>query len=225
MRLRSTAISITTLVLVGALAFVSGRPPALAQNDQAPVSRTAAIEVYEPDSNRRLSPELIEACLEVAAQVDPSMADRLRSICDVDPDAFELVMQRSGQRVLGLARIREEDPELYESKINELRIEARVNRVARQMRDLRRQGDVPAADQLETQLRGLLRIQVALSIKARGDSIRRLEEHLGALREQLARQVDEFDDIVERQMEDLSSPDAPVRHPLLVDDVPQDLQQ
>ena len=217
MRLRRTAIPLTVVVLAGAFAVLPGRPPALAQTDENILPRAIGAEPYAPLPDRRLSPELIEACLEVAAQVDPTMADRLRAICDIDPDAFEQVMLRSGRRILGLARIREEDPGLYESKINELRIEAQVNRMAREMREARRKGDATKADLLESQLRGLLRIQVALSIKARGDSIRRLEEHVIALREQLERQIEQFDDIVERQLEDLSSPDAPVRHPLLVD--------
>ncbi|MHC4947653.1 MAG: hypothetical protein ACYTG1_05260 [Planctomycetota bacterium] len=177
--------------------------PAPVPKKPAPPARTLREEA------QRLAPQLIDQCLAVAEDLDPATAQRLRALCDEDQEAFERIMRVRGRRLLGLAQLRERDPKLYQAKLGELRISMQVTRMARQVREAQRLGSEVKAEELESQLRGLIRIQVALSLKARGDYIRRLEEHIEALRAQLEADARQFDETVEKRLEQVMQGGAP----------------
>ena len=100
-------------------------------------------------------------------------------------------------------------PDLYALKVEELGAEREVARLAGELRDLRRNPS-PAQSaldrQLEERLRGQVQIQVALSIKARGEYLLRLKDHMKALEKQLTDQAGNFQATVEKRMQELLDP-------------------
>lgn len=202
------------------------RDDAQPQKERVPPTQAIAPEVTGagsgPDrptsgdaATTTLNPTLVDACLDVAEQIDPQLASRLRHLCAEDQDAFERVMRSYGRRLVGLVDLRDRDPELFESKLNELRIESQVNRAVQQLREAQRQGSEGNVEELTGKLRVLLQMQVAYSIKARGDYIRRLEQHIEALREELERDITDFDDAVDRRLKRYLESPTSDRHPLL----------
>lgn len=187
-------------------------------------TRTPRLGATEPqrdqepaDAAPTLDPTLVDACLDVAEQIDPELADRLRHLCAEDQEAFERVMRTHGRRLVGLVDLRERDPELYEQKLTEMRFESQVSRAVRELREAQREGSQGQIDAATDELRILLRMQVALSIKARGDYIRRLEEHIESLREDLERDVAGFDEAVDRRLQRYLKSTAP-GHPADADE-------
>ncbi len=151
---------------------------------------------------RELTAEFLEKCLEVAEEVDPKLATRLRDMQRRSPGpAFERAV-RNARHLAGLVRLKESDPTLYGIKLGELKVDAQVNALAAQVCDARRSGTgVPV--ELEAELRTLVEQQVGLSITARGMYLLRLRENMKALQDQLGEDASNFGRTVDRRMADL----------------------
>jgi hypothetical protein len=212
----------TVLTTVGVLAAVmvptsarqdDGQPApvaqlalaALAQNEQA-----AGPGARSPDplrhrgrrATRDLSPELIERCLEVAREVDPVLAGDLEAIRREQTAVDFARALRDARYLLALARLKVEDPQLYDVKVKELRIDAQVDRVLEQLLEAQRTSSTATAD-LEAQLHGLVQQQVAVSLVARGMYLRRLNDQMKTLRDQLDHDLGHFRQAVDRRMKSL----------------------
>ncbi len=161
-------------------------------NSQAPVQLAMA----QPDTRDRaiaraqlrpspaLSPDMIELCMEVAREVDPVLADRLQRIRrDRSERDFRRAMGNA-RHLVGLVALKEQNPQLYDVKVNELRLGARVDHLLQELIADRREGSI-SAPELETQLKRLVNEQVGYSLVARGLYLLRLKEHVKALRDEL----------------------------------------
>jgi len=158
---------------------------------------------------QRWTPDLIDQCLEVAAAIDPDLGIQLaakRGKTDADEAKFLKELQQSavGSRLLAMTQLKNRDPELYKTKISELSSAMQVRRQAAQLREAMQSGSEGQVESLREQLRGQLRVQLALSIKARGDYICKLDERIHAARQQLERDVKHFDETVERELQALT---------------------
>ncbi|MHC4108383.1 MAG: hypothetical protein ACYSTY_09900, partial [Planctomycetota bacterium] len=129
-----------------------------------------------------------------------------------DPEAFARIIGESGRRLVGFAKLKVQEPRLYELKVQELRAHRDVSRVAAELRAVRA-GDSPDRDQraaeLEEDLRKLVQFQVAQSIRTRGESLIRLQQHVKALQEELTREAFEFNATVDERMRELLKPLQP----------------
>jgi hypothetical protein len=165
-----------------------GRPPVLGRREHGP--------------RRDLSPELVEEYLRVARDVDPELAERLEEIRR-EQSAEDFARAIGKARHLGhLVGLRREDPKLYDVKVQELRLDAQVDRLLEQVAEARRTRSGSQAA-LEAQLRGLVQQQVGYSLAARGMYLRRLNDHVRALRDQLDRDLGDFQRAVDRRMKHL----------------------
>ncbi len=149
-----------------------------------------------------LTPEFLNQCLEVADEVDPKLAARLRDMQRRSPGpAFERAV-RNARHLAGLVRLKESDPALYDVKLRELKVDAQVTALAEQVRQARQTGS-GSADELEGELRKLVQTQVALSIASRGMYLQRLREHMKTLQDQIVEDASNFGKAVERRMAEL----------------------
>jgi hypothetical protein len=149
-----------------------------------------------------LSPDEIEQCLEVAREVDPELANRLEEARrEQAPEKFARAL-RDAPHLRALNGVRREDPQLYDVKVRELRLDAQADRLLKQLATARATRS-PAAGELEAQLHGLVQQQVAVSLVARGMYLRRLNDHVKALRDQLDHDLGHFPQAVERRMKQM----------------------
>ena len=148
---------------------------------------------------RPLTPKLVEQCLEVARDVEPELARRLEELRQRRPGpAFERAI-RNARHLVGLARLKERDPQLYSLKVKELRLDAQIDRVLEQLHTAYDTSSAEA-EELEAHLRDLVRQQVAASIASRGMYLLRLKENMKSLQEQLEQDAANFEEAVERRM-------------------------
>jgi hypothetical protein len=146
-----------------------------------------------------LSAELIEQCMDVARDVDPALSERLEVIRrERSPAEFARAIHNA-RHLRGLAGLKDEDPQLYDVKVKELRLDAQADRLLKQLSEARRTASA-VTDDLEAQLHGLVQQQVAVSLVARGMYLRRLTEHVKALREELEHDLGHFQNAVDRRM-------------------------
>ncbi len=158
-----------------------------------------------PRGDREMMDEMpqrmIERVMEVAKEIDPELAEQLGTMCHDDPEAFKKIIRRQGRRLASLVHTRESDPDLFEVKLNELKLDAEIYQVTKSIRVLGVDEEVSQA-QIAT-LRGLVRAKIALNIRVQTLSINRLERHVEALKERLTDTSERFDEVVEEQLEEL----------------------
>gem|GEM_PF-2723060 len=151
--------------------------------------------------DHKMPPNMIEHVMAVANEIDPDLAAQLATMCENDPTAFQKIIRRQGRRLGSLVRLREDDPELFEVKVTELKTDAEIYRTAESLRDQ----DLESASSQATiaELQGLVRARTALLLRAQTLYIGRLEKHLAALRVQLDETTSGFDEIVNERVEQL----------------------
>jgi hypothetical protein len=176
------------------------QPPPLPEM-RRPNDRTK--ESHKRGPRGEVTQRMIDRIMEIAKEVDPELGARLGAMCQEDPEVFKSLIRRQGRGLGSLLQLREIDPDLFEVKLNELKLDAEILLVSNSIRELGTDEDVTQA-QIAT-LRGLVRAKTALSIRVQTLSINRLERHIAALRQKIADTSDRFDEVVEERVEQLLS--------------------
>lgn len=176
------------------------QPPPLSEM-RRPNDRTK--ESHKRSPRGEVTQRMIDRVMEIAKEVDPELGARLGTMCQEDPEVFKSLIRRQGRGLGSLLQLREIDPDLFEVKLNELKLDAEILLVSNSIRELGTDEDVTQA-QIAT-LRGLVRAKTALSIRVQTLSINRLERHIAALRQKIADTSDRFDEVVEERIEQLLS--------------------
>ncbi len=153
---------------------------------------------------RRLTPELIEQCLEVAHEVKPQLASRLERLRRDSTEAqFEQAMRRNARHLLNLVRLRERNPGLYDLKMRELQTGKQIQQVTAQLREALDTGSTAHVQLLEIELHDLVELQASQSIEARGRYLLRIKEHMDALAQQIDEEGVNFPQTVERRYQEI----------------------
>ena len=151
--------------------------------------------------DRKMPPNMVEHVMAVAKEIDPELADQLSTMCENDPEAFQRIIRKQGRRLGSLIRLREEDPELFEVKVTELKTDAEIYHKAESLRGC--ELGTPESQAKIAELRGLIRAKTALTIRAQSLYISRLEKHLAACRAKLEDTTARFDEIVDTRVNEL----------------------
>ena len=176
------------------------QPPPLSEM-RRPNDRTK--DLHKRGPRGEVTQRMIDRIMEIAKEVDPDLGALLGAMCQEDPEVFKSLIKRQGRGLGSLLQLREIDPDLFEVKLNELKLDAEILLVSNSIRELGTDEDVTQA-QIAT-LRGLVRAKTALSIRVQTLSINRLERHIAALRQKIADTSDRFDEVVEERIEQLLS--------------------
>ncbi len=153
---------------------------------------------------RELTPEMIEECLDVAREVKPLLASRLERLRRDSTEAqFEQAMRRNARHLVGLVRLRERNPGLYDLKMRELQTGEQIQRVTAQLREALDTGSTGHAQLLEIELHALVQLQASQSIEARGRYLLRIQEHAEALKQQIEDEASHFDQTVEQRFQEI----------------------
>jgi hypothetical protein len=175
------------LAVVTALVLHAGGPLLADTNDirsRPTISRAAFVDQY----------------LDVAAEIDPGLADQLRSMCQLNPGRFAQVLRQLGPVLGELVDLRESDPELFWRKIRELHLEATIEPLASTIRTARARGEQPNPA-VAAEFRALVEAQIAATLSTRQLYLDRMRGELEAAETELARQADDFGNEVTRRME------------------------
>lgn len=150
-----------------------------------------------------LSQESLAQAIAVARDLDPDLARKLSNLCAEQPAQFEQMIRNSGQRLVAMGELKTRDPQLYGYKLSELRHEMQVKKLAADLSRALAASDESQARVIEEQLRTALRLQLALSIKARAEYLCRLEQHIQKVKDEIAREAADFNQTVEKRYLDV----------------------
>ena len=152
----------------------------------------------------KLTPELIEQCLEVAHEVKPQLAARLERLRrDSTEEQFEQAMRRNARNLVALVRLRERNPGLYDLKMRELQTGEQIQQVTIQLREALDTGSSGQAELLEIELHDLVALQASQSIEAHARYLMRIQEHMEALEHQIEEEGSNFSQTVERRFQQI----------------------
>jgi len=153
-----------------------------------------------------LSQEMIDTALAVAADLDTDLATRLAQFHRRDPQAFERQLLRS-RRLLALAETKLRQPHLYELKLYELTQDAKIMRMARELREQLSMGGQSAATvELENELRKELFLQLGLSHRSQRDYLDCLEGVIQRVEAEIEEEAANAPAIVEQRLRELIGP-------------------
>lgn len=164
-----------------------------------------ASDVSNPHSGLTVDhASFVDDYLEVADEIDPTLADQLRSMCQLDPARFGKVLRQLGPVLGQLVDLRQSDPQLFRRKIQELHLEATIESLAASIRVSKARGEIadPAKD---AQLRALVQAQLGASLRTRQEVINRMQEELKQAQVGLAREKKDFAGEVGRRLHRLLS--------------------
>ncbi|MDG1837989.1 MAG: hypothetical protein P8I91_04205 [Phycisphaerales bacterium] len=146
----------------------------------------------------------VDDYLEVADEIDPTLADQLRSMCQLDPGRFGKVLRQLGPVLGQLVDLRQSDPQLFRRKIQELHLEATIESLATSIRVSRARGEM-ADPAKAAQLRALVQAQFGASLRTRQEVINRMQEELKQAQVRLSREKKDFVGEVDRRLHRLLS--------------------
>lgn len=151
-----------------------------------------------------LSPRQRRLVLEVVRDLQPADADLgERDLREVPDERLQEALRRHGRTVLLLARLREQQPELYEARVTELRLERSARRLAERHAEAQVSGNTELTASVEARLRDVLAEQHDAATRARQIELRVLEERAEALRRQIQERRERRDAILDRRLEEL----------------------
>ncbi len=150
----------------------------------------------------RLTPEMINLCMEVARDIDEDLAKQLAVLRERDFREFESRLRRS-RRLTALAELKQRDATGYNLKITELRVDATVSRLASEVRAARRAERPKEAQSLEQDLQGQVILQLAFRYRARENYLCQLRELVERLERELEKERDDFDHVLSDRMAEL----------------------
>jgi hypothetical protein len=147
----------------------------------------------------------IDRYLEVASRIDPRLGQLLQRSCSdkgQDPIELEKMIRRYGHGLVALAELQSTDPDLYESKIEELSLDAEVMQLSIELKQIiKASGPDSSEVMVHLQLlQAAMRARLELSIENRERSIMRLNERVEQLQERVEYDEEHFEQELDRQM-------------------------
>ncbi|HWB19902.1 MAG TPA: hypothetical protein VG711_06350 [Phycisphaerales bacterium] len=143
--------------------------------------------------------DIVERCLEVAEDIDPAVARRLRALREREPEEFERTVRQVGRQLMILADLKTRDADLYRVRIGELQTESQINRTSSDLCAARAAENATEVAQLEQLLKNQLAVQLTYSIKARTEYLCRLREQCAKVEGDISRDTAAFASIVEER--------------------------
>lgn len=144
----------------------------------------------------------VMSCLEVARDIDPELGRDLMRKHEENPAEFEQALRTGqvGRGLWSLVQLRQRDPHLYRLKISEMTQSLQINRKAAELHEASKSTDTGRIDSLKAQLRELLQLQLAMSLKSRGEYLCAIEEQVKKLRDEIEHDAKNFHSIVDARL-------------------------
>jgi len=179
-----------------------GDPSAEPQRPMSPEPGPGQRDWRRDGGGFRLTPESREHVIAVIADLRPLSAEERDLLATMSPDELRKRLAEQGGMILGLARLREIQPELYELRIRDMRLLRRIQDQLQQLRMAREGGQAEAVAAAERELRVAVAEQIDLRFAIREREITTLEERVATMREELQREREQpRDELITRRLE------------------------
>lgn len=136
-------------------------------------------------------------------QSEPLTEEHLRKLNDAAPEEFLRIFQENAGTILSLARLREQESDLYRLRVEDFRLMRRARELGRLIRQHREQRQPEQAGTLEQELRRIVARQIDLELEGREVELRLLEARLAAMSRELAERRERKEMLIAQRLQRL----------------------
>lgn len=165
-----------------------------------------------------LSESQIDEALELLDTLHPDLAAKLRehrseqaNLSDEQRRKVGAIIQHRFPRLRYLLYLKKTDPEMYELRVEDVRLTLESRRVAERYTTARREDDRQRMRDLEDGLEGLLEEHFEVRQQLHELELQRLEQRIETLRDQIEAREDDRDDVIEQRLGELIGTDDGAR--------------
>lgn len=196
--LRSRVIAMATLVMavpVLSSFAVDGdaRPAPQAATASDAASRPPADDARRGGPRRELTDQDLDRVIQTARDIDPAWGDALQAMRTEDPSRLRQRLGSQARMLIGLAAIRERQPDLYRARVDDFRAQRQLRAAAERTIKARESGDSATEAQAMAEVRDLAARQFELDMKARAYELVAMERALKETRRRLQEDIADRD--------------------------------
>ena len=144
--------------------------------------------------------------VEIADLISPEWASKLRAMMADNPDKAAETIMKSGRRLFGLVMLKERKPELFETRVAELRVQFNIRRTYAKYQAALKAGDAAAVMGYKTGLKTLAAQIVDLELKSRAMELAALDQAVQEMRLKLRGEIENSGERITGMIEDLLKP-------------------
>lgn len=178
----------------------------------APPANTLPVRITGDDSDaaiaslrsRDLTQEQMGQLIGVVTDVSPEWGALLKERATTDPEGVKRALLSNGGRFLALAVLRDQNPDLYRLKVDELRKQAETKELVRRYRAANQKGDQAAAQAVYARLESAVRELVDLDLRTRAQELAALDRHVTELKNELHRDTSQRQQRIQQMLEELT---------------------
>lgn len=161
------------------------------QGDAAP--RAPGDEMRRGGPRRELTDQDIDRIVQTARDIEPSWGDALQAMRTEDVAKLRQRLGSQSRMLIGLAAIRDRQPELYRARVDDFRAQRQLRSAAERAIKAREASDAAAEAQAMAEVRELASRQFELDMKARAYELIAMERALKDARKRLQEDIAERD--------------------------------
>lgn len=153
-----------------------------------------------------MPPEMRTKVLEVANDVSPDLADKLKKAFDaMGPDDAVRALPQNARRLMALVVLKERNPDLYQTRVEDLRLQLELHALGGKYQAAQAANDQAAMQRLDGEISVQARRQVAAELKARGQELKALADQLDRMKSELLTETQQQDARVAERIEAVKS--------------------
>jgi hypothetical protein len=148
----------------------------------------------------------IETMFEIADSISPEWGSELRAMMADDSENGRQAIMKSGRRLFGLVMLKEKKPELFETRVEELRVQFDIRKTYERYQAALKTGDAAAILGYKASLTDLAAKIVDLELKARAMELAALDQAVQEMRMKLTKEIEESAERITGMIEGLLKP-------------------
>lgn len=152
----------------------------------------------------RMSPQEVEEAMRILKDFASDKAERVEKFIDEHPDAAGAVITRHIPWIRRLMHLKQTDPELYELRVRDKRLDNESRELSRRHRAAEQSGNQREAEELTQRLEEHVNEHFLVRQRLHQYELKRLEQRIAKLREQLERRADHAQEIKKQRLKELT---------------------
>jgi hypothetical protein len=185
------------------------QPAATRRDRGAQEAPATAHGPWRDGARRDLSEEDIDKAIATAREVSAEWGDSLEQLRKSDPKALRDRLAREARRLMGLAMMKEREPQLYQVRLEDIRVQNRIHELTETLHAAKKSGDAAAQEAAMKEIEAGVRKQVELDIQARGFELVALDRSLKDARKRLQDDIRDREKTVAELMDSIRAGDEP----------------
>ena len=142
---------------------------------------------------RELSDQDIDRIIATARDIDPAWGDGLDALRAQDPAALRQRLGSQARMLIGLAMIRDRQPDLYRARVENFRVQRQIRAATERLQKARADGDASAESAALAEAREAASREFELDVKARAYELVAMEKAMKDARKRLQADIAERD--------------------------------